>query len=109
VGFNGRTYKSTQFQPLDIVLWEQNETDGFYFNDGGNNPETGGEGVSQRHSGSDRYGAGAPTLKTAAGGAMVGRVGGTAEMMRMQKYLQMTAAGSARPNDVLNGPGYSKR
>ena len=40
---------------------------------------------------------------------MVGRVGGTAEMMRMQKYLQLTAAGATRPNDVLNGPGYSKK
>jgi len=67
------------------------------------------ETVSQRHSGSDRYGAGAPTIASATGGAMVGRVGGTAEMMRMQKYLQLTAAGATRPNDVLNGPGYSKK
>jgi prepilin-type N-terminal cleavage/methylation domain-containing protein len=109
VGFAGKTYKTTQFKPLDIVLWEQNETDGFYFNDAGNAPETAGEVISQRHSGSDRYTAGSPTAgKTGGGGAMVGRVGGSAGFIRMQNFLDLVAAKATRPNDVLNGPGYSK-
>jgi len=107
-GLNGKTYKATTFQPMDIILWEQNETDGFFFNDAGNNPTTAGEVVSQRHSGSDRYGTTAPTSKSATGGAMVGRVGGTAEMMRMSKFLEMTEQKIKAPNDVLNGPGYRK-
>ena len=108
VGMNGKTYKATTYQPMDIILWEQNETDGGFFNDAGNNPVTSGEVVSQRHSGSDRYGTTVPNSKTATGGAMVGRVSGTAEMMRMSKFLQMTEQVVKAPNDVLNGPGYRK-
>ena len=101
---SGKTYKTTDFEPLDIVLWEQNETDGFYFNDAGNAPETAGEIVSQRHSGSERY-----TGNVArGGGAMVGRVSGTAEMIKMQKFMDFVKSGSARPNEVLNGPGYRR-
>jgi len=101
---SGKTYKTTDFEPMDIVLWEQNETDGFYFNDAGNAPETAGEIVSQRHSGSERY-----TGNVArGGGAMIGRVSGTAEMIKMGKFMDLVKAGSARPNEVLNGPGYRR-
>ncbi len=101
----GRTYKSTQFKPLDIILWEQNETDGGFFNDAGNNPLTAGEVISQRHSGADRY-----TGNTSmGGGAMVGRLSGTAEMLKMQKFLDMIST-KLNPkqyrNDVLNGPNF---
>ncbi len=104
VGFNGKTYKIGQFKPTDIVLWEQNETDGFFFNDAGNNPETAGEGVSQRHSGGDRYSG----TTARGGGALVGRVCGAADFIRMDKYLSMVQGSSTRPNDVLNGPGYTR-
>jgi prepilin-type N-terminal cleavage/methylation domain-containing protein len=104
--FNGKTYKVTQFRPMDIILWEQNETQGFYFNDAGNNPETSGEGVSARHAGTDNYG---DSNANKGGGAMVGRVGGTAEFIKYNKFLELTKAGSARPNDILNGPGYGGR
>ncbi len=101
----GKTYKTTQYRPMDIILWEQNETDGFYFNDAGNNPETAGEIVSQRHSSTGTYTANV----NQGGGAMIGRVGGTAEFLRMGKFMDMVKSGSARPNDVLNGPGYGGR
>ncbi len=103
VGFNGKTYKVTQFRPMDIILWEQNETDGFYFNDAGNNPTTAGEIVSQRHSGMDTYSGNV----NQGGGAMIGRVGGTAEFIRMGKFMGMVAGNAARPNDILNGPGFT--
>jgi prepilin-type N-terminal cleavage/methylation domain-containing protein len=97
---NGKTFKTTAFLPMDIMLWEQNETDGFYFNDAGNNPETGGEGVSQRHAGSGRY-----TGNTdRGGGAMIGRIGGTAEFIKLKKFNDYLR--QPRPNDLLNGPGY---
>ncbi len=100
---SGKTYKTTDFRPMDIMLWEQNETDGFYFNDLGNNPEAGGECVSQRHSGVTKY-----TGNVArGGGAMVGRVSGTAEFIKMQKFLDFLDSRKwPQPNDLLNGPGY---
>lgn len=104
-GLNGRTYKTSNFQPMDFQLWEQNETDGFYFNDAGNNPETAGEGVSQRHSGSLSY---SGTVNKG-GGALVGRVGGTANFVKLKLFNDyLNTKLWARPNDLLNGPGYTK-
>lgn len=101
---NGKTYKTTQFLPTDIQLWEQEETQGFFFNDAGNNPETPGEGVSQRHSGKGDYKGSADR----GGGAMIGRFGGTAAFMKLSAFEQLRKPGSVRPNDLLNGPGYQK-
>lgn len=105
LGWKGKTYKSTQFKPLDVLLWEQNETDPGYFNDAGNSPTTTGEVISQRHSGADRY-----TGNTSkGGGALVGRLSGTAEMMKMQKFLDLVSS-KLNPkqlqNEVLCGPGF---
>jgi hypothetical protein len=99
----GRTHKITSFKPMDIVLWEQNETDGFYFNDAGNNPETAGEIVSQRHAGAVNYSGNVAK----GGGAMVGRICGTAGFIRMDLFMAMVNRNRfPPPNDVLNGPGY---
>lgn len=101
-GFNGKTYKTTDFKATDIYVWEQNETDGFYFNDLGNNPETAGELVSQRHAGGQTYSGNTPR----GGGAMVGRIGGHAGLLKMSQFLAFINPRYPRPNDVLNGPGY---
>lgn len=101
----GRTYKTTDFLPLDIQLWEQNETDGFYFNDAGNHPETGGEGVSQRHAGSGGY----RDNTDRGGGAMVGRFGGTATFIKLRQFNEfLDQRKQPRPNELLNGPGYAR-
>lgn len=77
--------------------------DRLYFNDLGNAPETAGEVVSQRHAGVGKY----TGNVSRGGGAMVGRVGGTAEFIKMQKFLDFLDVRKwPRPNDVLNGPGY---
>lgn len=103
-----RTYKTTDFLPLDIQLWEQNETDGFYFNDAGNNPETGGEGVSQRHAGGSGY-KGSAVNQDKGGGAMVGRFGGTASFIKLRSFNDfLNVQKQPRPNDLLNGPGYQR-
>jgi prepilin-type N-terminal cleavage/methylation domain-containing protein len=99
-GFNGKTYKTTDFLPTDLIFWEQNETDGFYFNDLGNNPETGGEGVSQRHAGATTYTGNVGR----GGGAIVGRAGGTSQFIKYQKFYDFLK--QPRPNELLNGPGY---
>ena len=101
---SGKTYKVSDFQPMDIVYWEQNETDPFYFNDAGNNPETAGEIVSQRHAGGGNYSGNV----SRGGGAMIGRVGGTAEFLKMDKFMAFVRANSLRPNEILNGPGYRR-
>ena len=102
---NGRTFKTTDFVPTDIQLWEQNETDGFFFNDAGNNPETGGEGVSQRHAGGFNY----TTTVNKGGGAMIGTFGGTAQFIKLKKFNDfLNTKLYARPNELLNGPGYAR-
>jgi hypothetical protein len=102
-GFNGKTWKITNFRPMDIILWEQNETDPFYFNDLGNNPETAGEIVSQRHAGAATYTGNVPK----GGGAMIGRISGTAQYLKMQLFMNMVNRRIfPPPNDILNGPGF---
>lgn len=103
---NNRTYKLTDFLATDIQLWEQNETDGFYFNDAGNNATAAGEGVSQRHAGAGNY----RDNSNKGGGAIVGRFGGTADFIKLKKFndfnnRQLTTT----PNDLLNGPAYPRR
>jgi prepilin-type N-terminal cleavage/methylation domain-containing protein len=107
-GMDGKTYRTSDFRPMDIMMWEQNETRGFYFNDAGNNPETPGEIISQRHAGGGNYNdSEVTTQKTKGGGAMVGRVSGTAEFIKMKKFMDMVLRrGYPAPNEVLNGPGY---
>ena len=102
-GLNGRTYQATEFRPPDIILWEQNETDGFFFNDAGSNPETLGEGLTQRHYGTGPY---SGMVNGSGGGGVIGRLGGAAEFMRMDQFLALAKPGGPRPNDLLNGPGY---
>jgi len=99
---SGKTYKTTDFRATDIYIWEQNETDGFYFNDLGNNPETAGELVSQRHAGALGY----TGNINKGGGAMVGRVGGHAGILKMGQFLAFLNPRYGRPNEILNGPGY---
>jgi len=104
----GKTYKTTDFLPMDIQLWEQNETDGFFFNDAGNNPETGGEGVSQRHAGGANY-SGSAARDDRGGGAMIGRFGGTAGLIKLRQFNEfLDQRKNPRPNELLNGPGYAR-
>ncbi|MBI4658178.1 MAG: type II secretion system protein [Verrucomicrobia bacterium] len=104
---NGRTYKVGDFQATDWQMWEQNETDGFFFNDAGNNPETAGETISLRHSGIATwwvYPAAVP--RTAPGGAVVGAFGGHAELAKWTKTWDLINRKVPIPNAILNGPGY---
>lgn len=104
-GLKGRTFKTTDFLPIDIQLWEQNEVDGTYFNDAGNHPETPGEIVSQRHAGSGAY----RDNNDRGGGAMVGRIGGTATFIKMRAFKDfLDARKNPRPNELLNGPFYTR-
>ena len=90
---NGTTYKITDFLPTDIVLWEQNDKEPFYFNDAGGNPEDTLEGISRRHATTDGEGLG-----------VVGRLGATADFMQWGAFTNLQR--TAKPNELLCGPGY---
>lgn len=94
-GLSGAAYKTSDFLPFDILLWEQNEADAFYFNDAASNPETGGEGLSRRHAAANGEGI-----------AVVGRAGATADFVKWRTFNNFLA--SPRPNDLLCGPGYRR-
>src|SRR5438034_4465619 len=104
---DGKTYRTTDFLATDWQMWEQNESDPFYFNDAGNNPESIGETLSLRHAGTPEWWQlPIATAKTLSGGAIVGRFGGTAELLKWTKCHDLVTRKIAPPNEILNGPRY---
>jgi len=100
----GKTYKISQFLATDIQMWEQNEVQGFYFNDAGNNQTAADtEGVSRRHTANPDYNS---DSRDNGGGAMIGYFGGTAGLIKFKKFVGYVK--QAKPNDLLCGPGYQK-
>ena len=71
-GKYGRTFKSSAFLPTDMLLWEPDENDPGYFNDGSSEPS---EGFSKRHS----------------FGAIVGLMGGHVQFLKWKTYHQLVA------------------
>jgi prepilin-type N-terminal cleavage/methylation domain-containing protein len=106
---DGKTYRLGDFLATDWQLWEQNESDPFFFNDAGNNPESIGETLSLRHSGAVNYlTLPITTGKNLPGGAVVGTFGGTASMVKWNKCWELVNRKVVPPNDLLNGPRYKK-
>lgn len=113
---SGKTYKISDFLPTDWQFWEQNEISppgaapGFMFNDAGNNPETQGEVLSLRHSGSTSWAqdvaAGRLATRNLPGGAIVGTFGGTAQLVKWYKAWDLINRRVAAPNELLCGPPY---
>jgi prepilin-type N-terminal cleavage/methylation domain-containing protein len=104
---NGKTYKSTDFRPTDWQLWEQNESDPFFFNDAGNNPETIGETLSLRHAGTPNWWQlPLTTARNLPGGAIVGAFGGTALYVKWNKCSDLVKGRIPAPNEILCGPRY---
>jgi len=71
-GAIGKTFKNSAFLPTDMLLWETDEKDPGYFNDGASDPS---EGFSKRHS----------------IGAIVGLFDGHVEYLKWKKYFQILA------------------
>ena len=71
-GEAGRTYKSTDFKPTDMLFWEPDETNSNNFNDASSSP---GEGLSKRHG----------------DGAVMGIMDGHVEFIRWKKYSDLLA------------------
>jgi prepilin-type N-terminal cleavage/methylation domain-containing protein len=104
---DGQTFKTSDFLPTDWQMWEQNESDPFYFNDAGNNPESIGETISLRHSGAGQWWK-LPIMsaKNLPGGAVVGTFGGTASLLKWHQCHDEVVKLIPAPNDILNGPSY---
>jgi prepilin-type N-terminal cleavage/methylation domain-containing protein len=98
----GATYKLSTFTGNDILLWEADETKPFNYNDAGNNPGNGDEGVSQRHAGARPR---SPTTPVG-GGAIIGRMGASSEFIKWTKFRQLHLANPRRNNELYCGPGY---
>ena len=98
----GATYKLTDFSPTAFLLWESDETVPFNFNDAGQNSVNNAEGVSQRHAGANPK---SPT-QDVGGGAVVGRFGGTAGMVKWRLFTELRNDRTRPDNELLCGPGY---
>jgi hypothetical protein len=97
----------TDFLPTDWLMWEQNESDPFYFNDAGNNPESIGETVSLRHAGVDNWWKlPIASSRNLPGGAVIGSFGGTALFVKWAYCADMVSQRVRPPNDILCGPRY---
>ena len=99
----GGTYKLSAFRPSSFLMWEEDETRAFNFNDGGNNQENANEGQSQRHTITGGSG-GFAIPANSNGRGMVGRFGGEATFFKIKAFsaLRVTPA----ENDLRCGPGY---
>jgi prepilin-type N-terminal cleavage/methylation domain-containing protein len=108
-GWNGRTWKITDFQATDWQMWEQNDSDPFNFNDAGNNPANANEGLSRRHAGiGNWWRISATAAQNLPGGAMVGAFGGSVEMIKFNKAQDMVAGRTPAPNEMRCGPDYRR-
>jgi len=71
-GALGKNFRTTAFLPTDMLIWETDEGDPGYFNDGASDPS---EGFSKRHS----------------FGAIIGLMGGHVEFVKWKKYYALLA------------------
>jgi prepilin-type processing-associated H-X9-DG protein len=71
-GAQGKTFKATAFLPTNMLLWETDERDPGYFNDGASKPD---EGFSKRHN----------------SGAIIGLFGGHVAFLKWNKYYKILA------------------
>jgi Tfp pilus assembly protein FimT len=101
-----KTYKISQFLPTDWQMWEQNESESFYFNDAGNNPEVHGEGVSFRHSNMVTWWARSPNEREIPGVGVVGSFDGAGQIVKLRHAYDLASRKIPAPNALLNGPGY---
>ena len=96
---SSRVRKISATDPGDIVQWETDDTNPFWFNDAGNQPH---EGISQRHvtTGTNRQG-----HQDVGGASTVGIVSGASVNLTYKKFYAM-AQTSGRPtvkNDIWWG------
>jgi len=91
-GYNsGRVRKVSSTEPANIVQWETDDTNPFWFNDAGNLPH---EGISQRHA---TAGTNTNNRQDVGGSSTVGIVSGAAFNLSYKKFYALAQTGG-RPN-----------
>jgi prepilin-type N-terminal cleavage/methylation domain-containing protein len=93
---NPPVYKVTSFNPMDVLMWETDEQDSFFFNDVSSFPH---EGISQRHGG----GTSKSTTLDVKGGAPVGYFDTHTDYITFKKWYQL--ASSPLKNALWCSPG----
>jgi len=99
-GYNaGKVRKISSTDPGNIVQWETDDTNPFWFNDAGNQPH---EGISQRHATAGQNKSGHQDV---GGSATVGIVSGAAINLTYKKFYAMAQTGGRPPvkNDIWWG------
>jgi hypothetical protein len=105
----GQTYTVSRFLPSDWLMWEINDGDSFNFNDAAGNPESAIEIFSSRHAGVPNWWTlDARRRRNCPGGAVVGKFGGEAELVRWTRVFDLINRKVPAPNELLNGPGYRR-
>jgi hypothetical protein len=91
--------KISATDPGDIVQWETDDTEPFWFNDAGNQPS---QGISQRHK---TGGTNKNNRQDVGGAATVGIVSGASVNLTYKKFYAMALTGPApaAPNDIWWG------
>jgi len=79
---SGLTHRMSAMKPMDIIQWETDENESFYFNDAANHPH---EGISQRHGGGVT---GSVQIDTK-GGATVGILSGGTTYIKYKKFYDL--------------------
>ena len=89
------SFKQTQFNPQDVLMWEADETTPFYFNDLSSYPY---EGISQRHAGGyvNRQDMNTMGMRgNIQGGCIVGLFGGGVQFIKYQAWYVMAGFGGS--------------
>ena len=101
-------FKISDFLPTDWQMIEQDDNDGFYFNDAAFNPLAAGETFSYRHSGVLNWWTNRTIARTSPGGGIVGSFGGSGQYVKWPKLYDLSNNRVPYPNELLNGPGYRR-
>jgi prepilin-type N-terminal cleavage/methylation domain-containing protein len=91
-------YKVSAFSPMDVLMWETDEQESFFFNDVSSFPN---EGISQRHGGGRSFN----TTTDVKGGAPAGYFDTHTDYITFKKWYQLAA--SQRKNALWCSPGNS--
>ena len=105
---DGKTYKLTDFLPTDWQMWEQNESIRFFLT----TPVI-TQSLSVKRSRCVMRDLAMVAFsrsprQESPGGSIVGNFGGTAQMVKWNKCWELVNRKVPPPNDILNGPRYTR-
>ena len=106
----GQTHKITSYRGVDILQWEADEVNPFFFNDVSSRPD---RGISQRHGSHAKH-----ERSDFGGGAHVGTFGGSAQYITYRQFYKLSGPvlesgcslkNEELPNELWHDPGDPQR